>query len=243
MVTAAGPAMHRVLHELALPTFHRYARRWGWTVRAVDLPADGSGADPGAQAAKWAKVALLREALTDHDVVLWLDADTLVVRDDEDITVHLRPDAFQALAVEQVPAEHRVNPNTGVWLLRGPRAAAFLDEVARVGRQPGPWADQGAVLAALGWDRGDGSYRWAGPGAGSPWLTGTSWLPPGWNQPFVGDRAEVDAFNSPAASYSDRPTVPDPHVVHFMGLTPVARYRHMRAVAERLLPAEPAVGV
>jgi hypothetical protein len=235
--------MHRALHELALPTFHRYARRWGWAVRAVDLPVDGSGADPAAQTAKWAKVTLLREALGDHDMVLWLDADTLVLRDDEDISTHLRADAFQALALEQVPAEHRVNPNTGVWLLRGPRAAAFLDAVLLAGPQPGPWADQGAVLATLGWDRGDESYGWAGPGRGSEWLSGTSWLPAGWNQPYVGDRAEDEAFNSAAATYRTRPTVPDPHVVHFMGLTPEARYRHMRAVAALQPFAAPPVGV
>lgn len=232
IVTAAGPQMRTVLHGLALPTFERYARRWGWTVCTTDLPHDGAGADSGAQQAKWAKVELLRAALQQFPAALWIDADILLLRDDEDVTRHLHPDAFQALALEHVPHEHRVNPNSGVWLLRScPAAFAFLDAVTDAGPQPGPWADQGAVLAALGWDRGDGHYRWARPASGSPFLAGTSWLPPGWNQPYLGGRDDQNLFNSVATSYEDRPMVRAPHALHFMGMTPNARQAHMAAVA------------
>ena len=147
--------MRAVLHELALPTFRRWADTWGWTVLVHDLATDGVGADDRAQAAKWSKLRFLRDALRRHPLALWLDADVLLMRADEDISVHLHPDHFQALALEQVPQEHRVNPNTGVWLLRScAQSTAFLDAVEEAGPQPGPWADQGAVLAALGWDRG-----------------------------------------------------------------------------------------
>lgn len=111
---------------------------------------------------------LIRQYLTEYRLVVWLDADVLLVRDDEDIAEHLHPAHFQALALEQVPAEHRVNPNTNVWLMRSERRAFdFLDAVEAAGPQPGPWADQGAVLAALGWHRGDERYWWAGPGRGN----------------------------------------------------------------------------
>ena len=231
IVTAAGPKMREVLHELALPSFRRYAERWDWAVHATDLASDGACADPGAQQAKWAKLGLLRRALRSSPQVLWLDADVLLTRDDEDVAMHLHPRAFQALALEHVPHEHRVNPNTGVWLLRScPQAFAFLDAVERAGPQPGPWADQGAVLAALGWDRGDERYHWARPGAGGGFLDGTSWLPPGWNQPYLGGRVDGELFNSCARSYADRPEVADPHALHFMGMTPPARARHMRSV-------------
>ena len=230
IVTAAGPAMARVLHELTLPSFHRYADRWGWTVQATDLAIDGVGADSAAQQAKWAKISLLRAALEQHRLALWLDADVLLTRLDDDISRHLHPGAFQALALEQVPHEHRVNPNTGVWLLRtGPQSTAFLDAVEQAGPQPGPWSDQGAVLAALAWDRGDDRYHWARPGRSNAYVDGTSWLPPGWNQPFLGQRADGDLFNSCASSYDDRPQVRRPHALHFMGMTPAARHRAMSA--------------
>lgn len=234
VLTAAGPHMRPALHDLALPTFRRWARRWGWTVLAHDLVCDGAGADAAAQSAKWAKVRLVREALQHHPLVLWLDADVLLLRDDEDVSMHLHPEHFQALALEHVPTEHRVNPNTGVWLLRScPEALAFLDAVEQAGPQPGPWADQGAVLTALGWDRGDERYHWARPGVGGRFLAGTSWLPPGWNQPWVDGRTTADCFNSSAASYADRPRVPEPHALHFMGMSPAARYGAMAMVSRR----------
>lgn len=232
IVTAAGPQMRPALHQLALPTFQRYAAAWGWVVRAEDLPADGSSADAAAQTAKWAKTRLLRAALAEHRFALWLDADVLLQRDDDDVLAHLHPHDFQALVLEQVPAEHRVNPNTGVWLLRsGPRAFAFLDAVERAGQQPGPWADQGAVLHALDWDRGDERYHWARPGVGNLFSRRTSWLPPGWNCPYLDRRCASESFNSDAGSYADRPRVDAPHALHFMGMTPQARYRAMAAVA------------
>jgi galactosyl transferase GMA12/MNN10 family len=237
VVTAAGPTMRAALHDLALPTFRQWAARWGWEVVAHDLAADGVAADDAAQRAKWAKLRLLRAALRQHPMALWIDADVLLVRTDEDISIHLHPDHFQALALEQVPSEHRVNPNTGVWLLRScPESTAFLDAVEQAGPQPGPWADQGAVLAALGWDRGDQRYHWARPGRGSPFLARTSWLPTGWNQPWVDGRAAEDCFNSDADSYADRPTVPAPHALHFMGMAPDARYRAMASVVGSARP-------
>ena len=233
VVSAAGPRMRAALHELALPTFRRYADRWGWDLLVEDLPSDGAGADAAAQQAKWSKLRLLRQALASHRYALWVDADVLLLRDDEDVTQHLHPRDFQALALEQVPAEHRINPNTGVWLLRScPRAFAFLDEVEALGQQPGPWADQGAVLAALGWERGDLDYRWARPGRGSVHLAGTSWLPGGWNQPYLGERRAEDCFNSRAESYAERPRVLAPHALHFMGMSPEARYAAMAAHAD-----------
>lgn len=109
--------------------------------------------------------------------------------------------------------------------------ATPLAAVDALGQQPGPSADQGAVLAALGWDRGDDRYHGARPGPGGPALVGTSWLPPGWNQPYLHGRVEEDLCNSRAESYADRPAVAAPHALHFMGMTPSARSRHMAAVA------------
>jgi hypothetical protein len=228
LVTAAGPHMGRVLEDLSLPSFARFAAKQGYAVHAARLDHDGVGADGAAQDAKWVKLRLLREALANFPVAVWVDADILILRDDDDVADHLHPDHFQGFALEQVPAENRINPNTGIWVMRScPTAFAFLDAVEAVGQQPGPWADQGAVLAALGWNRGDATYRWARPGAGSPFLGGTSWLPPSWNQPFLGERRPGEHFNSDVSSYAGRPSVGDPHAVHFMGMKPEARYRVM----------------
>ncbi len=230
--------MRALTHDVVKPGFRSFADRWGYDLRTVDLQVDGARADAAAQRAKWSKIELLRGALREYPLALWLDADVLIARTDEDIAAHLHPDHFQALVLEQVPAEHRVNPNTGVWLMRScPAAFDFLDAVEAAGQQPGPWADQGAVLAALGWDRGDENYHWAGPGGGSRFLAGTSWLPAGWNQPFLEGRTPDACYNGAADSYVGRPTVPDPCAIQFMGMTPTARLHHMTAVAASLTGA------
>lgn len=234
-MTAAGPHMHSVMHRIAKPTFQSYADRWGYHLRTIDLPNDGQQADAAAQRAKWAKIDLLRNALREFPLALWLDADVLVARTDDDISAHLHPGHFQALVLEQVPAEHRVNPNTGVWLMRSCSTAfEFLDAVEAAGPQPGPWADQGAVLAALGWDRGDERYHWAGPGRGTQFLAGTSWLPVGWNQPYLEGRSTENCYNGAADSYVGRPMVLNPFAIHFMGMTPDARQEHMTRFAASL---------
>jgi hypothetical protein len=48
-------------------------------------------------------------------------------------------------------------------------------------------------------------------------------------------------FNSEVTSYIGRPSVGNPHAVHFMGLTPEARYRLMAetVAAAGLEPAAP----
>jgi hypothetical protein len=56
-------------------------------------------------------------------------------------------------------------------------------------------------------------------------------LPTGWNQPWTGPREDGECFNSSAASYADRPRVPRPNALHFMGMTPAARYRAMAMVS------------
>lgn len=235
VVTAAGPQMRMLMHDVVKPGFQSFAERWGYRLHMVDLEGDGARADAGAQRAKWAKVDLLRQALREYPLALWLDADVLLTRTDDDISTHLHPDHFQALALEHVPAEHRVNPNTGVWLMRScPLAFEFLDAVEAAGPQPGPWADQGAVLAALSWNRGDVNYHWAGPGRGNQFQAGTSWLPVGWNQPYLEGRTANTCYNGSAESYIGRPTVPRPFAVHFMGMTPAARLHHMTAMASAL---------
>jgi len=112
-----------------------------------------------------------------------------------------------------------------------PGAVAFLDRVEAAGSKPGPWADQDALLAAFGWDRGDTNYHWAKPAPGDDFLAGTSWLPPGWNQPYLDRRDESDLYNGSADSYTDRPAVAHPNALHFMGMTATARYRDMHSLA------------
>ena len=207
--------MWRLLERYALPTFWRFADRFAYDVLPSLLDDDGQSDDRRAtNGARWAKLPLLREALESYDIVVWLDADVMIRRFDDDIAAHLAPEKFQAFALEQVPQDRRINPNTGVWVMRGGRQAIrFLNTVERAGQQRGPWADQAAVMKVLGWDRGGSLYHGAGPGVGSPFLRGTGWLPPSWNQ--------LSAVpGEDAAGVHAVPRVNEPHALHFAGMWP-----------------------
>jgi hypothetical protein len=58
--------------------------------------------------------------------------------------------------------------------------------------------------------------------------------PPGWNQPQVTGRTDGESFNSDADSYADRPVVPFPHALHFMGMSPDGRYSSMSEALGRV---------
>jgi hypothetical protein len=176
------------LLELSARTFRAYARRHGYRLELYDLHDDRDRSSAAVRAAKWRKVALLRSALDRAEVVLWLDADTVVRRFDRDVADELPRSSFQGLALEHFP--DRWNPNTGVWVLRGgPAARAFLDEVGQTGQLPHSWADQATVCQLLGWDLGDHHGHGARPRRHSPHRAGTCWLDPTWNHVGAHDRS------------------------------------------------------
>ena len=236
IVTAAGPRMWHLLERYSLPTFWCFADRFAYDVLASRLDDDGATDDRrSSNPARWAKLPLLRQALESYDIVVWLDADVMIRRFDDDIATHLAPQKFQAFALEQVPQDRRINPNTGVWVMRGGRQAGrFLRAVERAGQQAGPWADQAAVMRVLGWDRGGSIYHDAGPGAGSRYLRGTGWLPPSWNQVY-------SVPGEDAKSVHAIPRVQEPHALHFAGMSMDAREPLMRRVLERVMAGNAAV--
>ncbi len=97
IVTAAGPRMWHLLERYALPTFWRFADRFAYDVLPSFLDDDGRSEDRRAtNGARWAKLPLLREAAESYDIVVWLDADVMICRFDDDIASHLAPEKFQA---------------------------------------------------------------------------------------------------------------------------------------------------
>jgi hypothetical protein len=92
----------------------------------------------------------------------------------------------------------------------------------------GRWADQGAILQALGWVRGDENYHGARmPLRKNEFVKGTTWLPTGWNQPYCENRPNPEA-------YVGRPTVENPNALHFMAMTIEDRMQAMKPVYQKL---------
>ena len=233
IVTAAGPNMLPVLTRFSLPSFSWFAERQGYTVQVTHLQQDDTvRKSDSAKRARWQKLSIIRGALEQSKVVVWFDADVIICRNDTDILESLGPTDYQGLVLHSVPSENRINPNTGVWVMRQTeKAFRFLDTVETIGIPEGRWSDQGAVLEALGWIKGDDRYHGARmPDNPTEFIEGTTWLPIGWNQAYYASRSNPE-------DYMGRPTVPNPFAVHFMAMTIADRLKYMGTVmAESIHP-------
>jgi hypothetical protein len=219
----AGP--HAALLDLSEPTFRAYAQRHGYEV------ITSRTADPQRPPA-WAKVPLLREAVDAFDLVLWIDADAVIVDGRDDIAAQLEPD--RQLALVQHRHGDQLIPNTGVVLLRsGELSRSLLDRMWATTRLiHHPWWENAALLDALGYDlpsaptpglrgrldRAIGRVTGRGPRPCRParpsrYRDGTQFLPGEWNWSYL-DRAE------------------NPRIVHCLGVPVEQRLRDMTAAIE-----------
>jgi hypothetical protein len=98
----------RDIAALTFPGFADYANRHGASFISFDPIAD-CGRPPA-----WSKLVAIAEAFADHDEVLWLDADVLIVDGSESLFDAVPGWADQALVEHPNPT----HMNTGVWLLR-----------------------------------------------------------------------------------------------------------------------------
>lgn len=171
VIVSLGSGPQARILRLASRSFRRYAARHGY-----ELALRTETLDP-TRPAPWSKVVLLRQLAQTHDLLLWLDADLVIVDCSLDIASELEEGRFLYM-VEHQTKEGRM-PNSGVMLLRGGAdTLAFLDEVyAQDDLVNHRWWENAAICRLLG-------YRLdpIAPGSPTPLLTEhTKFISPRWN--------------------------------------------------------------
>lgn len=180
----------------------------------------------------------MREAVDAYDLVLWLDADTVIVDPERDIAEELE-DGHDFYLVEHRYGEDRI-PNSGVMLIRaGEEAIAFLDGVWSDDRFRGhPWREGAPFIDLMGYslpgwlgpdlstgpqgDRGPEAHLSTRPARGdrpSRFRERTKFLPVEWNS----------SPSNPA---------PQPRIEHLQGLDLDKRIERMRAALWRAREAD-----
>jgi hypothetical protein len=151
-------------------SFARYARGHGYDL-VLRRELESQDRPP-----PWSKILLIRRLLGQYGLVLWIDADAVVVDPRRDIAAELAPDSFMGL-VEHSYDNMRV-PNTGVVLMRsGPMATEFLDAVWRAeDLVDHAWWENAAVMRCLGYEL-DPPRR----GDATRFRDATTFLPKAWN--------------------------------------------------------------
>ncbi|MCW3028372.1 MAG: hypothetical protein JWN81_1583 [Solirubrobacterales bacterium] len=171
VLVSLGTGPQERLLRLASRSFRRYARAHGY-----ELSLHTRVIDP-ARPAPWSKVKLLQGLAAEHELVLWLDADLVIVDGSTDIASELEERRFLYL-VEHQTKEGRI-PNSGVMLLRGgAQTIAFLEEVyAQEDLINHRWWENAAISRLLGYELDP-----ARPGMPTPLLTEhTKFISPRWN--------------------------------------------------------------
>jgi hypothetical protein len=210
-----GAGSHEALLEVSEPTFRAYAERHGY-----DLVV-GREVDPRRPPA-WSKVRMLQQLLAEFELVVWIDADAVIVDGNADIAGELEPDEQFGL-VEHHRGEERI-PNTGVMVWRaGDFAHELLAKVWSATRFiDHPWWENAALVDALGYDVPrfsrlerllPGRPRPCRPARPSPYLAGTRFLAPEWNWAYLS-------------------RVENPRIVHCVGVPVEQRLADMRAALE-----------
>ena len=146
VLCALGAGPHEELLHVAGPTFERWAQRHHY-----DLDIRRSSPTPE-RPPSWAKVSIITERLRTHDVVIWLDADAVVVDPTHDLSrcvSRRRPLALVA---------HRYNgqtvPNMGVFAVLSTRLTRRLmrDLWSMTQYVDHKWWENAALLDLLGYD-------------------------------------------------------------------------------------------
>lgn len=171
VIASLGVGPQARLLAIAERSIGRYASIHGYELSLHTSPVDASRPVP------WSKVLILRELAEKHELVLWLDADLVIVDCSTDIASELEEGRFLYL-VEHRTRDGRM-PNSGVMLLRGGEdTIAFLDEVyAQEDLVNHRWWENAAIARLLGYQ-----LEPVGPGAPTPLLTEhTKFISPRWN--------------------------------------------------------------
>jgi hypothetical protein len=191
--------VHTQFLPLTVPTIKRYANRHGMDSQVAELL--DFGLPPS-----WLKVTLLRDLLDQgYDGVLWVDADALFVRTDEDIRT-LATAPWNWVHNEYYQPGQPCVPCAGVLAVTQ-GAQPILDHVWKLQEvyRDHPWWEQRAALEVFGWDEPSGTLR-------NP--DGQAALPARWN-------------STPASPGDDLPVI-----YHASGIFPVeSRVQYLRQYA------------
>jgi hypothetical protein len=182
LVTFAVGPEYEAMQELALPTLERYAARHGWQLYTApphryERPLS------------WLKLPAITEALEDHDEVLWLDADVIIVDGSLDLADAVPSRHWQALVAHHT-GDGEV-PNCGVWYLRPPMLPVLERLWDMTVYLHHGWWEQAALLELLGYRPDVRPVHLDDP---TVLYAATRWLDLEWNSHESSDRHPTPRF-------------------------------------------------
>jgi hypothetical protein len=169
-IVSMGSGAQARLLPLMTATVVPYASRHGYDMHLLAEPLDHE------RPPSWTRILAFQRLQREYDLLLWLDADLMVVDGRVDIATELESDRFLYLVEHHTPEGHL--PNAGVMMVRtGDDCAAFLEQVwAQDDLIDHPWWESAAISRLLGYELDPPR-----PVRETEWRAKTKLLPGQWN--------------------------------------------------------------
>lgn len=149
ILASFGFENHAKMLVTSSPSFIFYANRFNYD---VFFPCESFFSDSiKSKPFSWWKIELITNLLHDYDRVLWLDADVIICKFDQDINNELDNNDHFGLVVHQL-IEGLV-PNCGVWIV-DKKSLSWLDQLWKYDNlsRSHDWWEQNALMEFIGID-------------------------------------------------------------------------------------------
>ncbi len=148
ILCSIGTGPFSELLEVSAPTFADYAQSHGYE---LDLRTE---IGPSDRPVSWSRIPLIQSLLATFDLVLWIDADAVVVDASLDIADRLGPHDLMGMVAHVTTESIDPVPNCGVWILRADdRIGKLLDQVWDATQYVDhKWWENAAVMDRLGYE-------------------------------------------------------------------------------------------
>jgi len=198
VLCSLGIGTHADLLELAKSTYETYAHLHGYDLALSEQPLTVD------RPAAWSKVLLIRQLLDRYELVMWIDADAMVVNPEVDIVNAIDDAHFLWMVEHHVSVQDEPLFNSGVMVVRSSEdAASFFDEVWKsVEFIDHPWWEQAAIMSLLGFDLSvPGLAKLVHP---TPWFDKVGKLSIEWNSMIDDPHPSPRIVHFPGMSFEDR---------------------------------------
>jgi hypothetical protein len=151
-----GFSEHQKFLEVSVAGFYKYAQLHNYD---VFLPNENFFSDETKQRpCSWWKIELIEKLFQTYDRILWIDADVVICKYNQDIFDDFSIDSHVGMVVHEVPIG--LVPNCGIWLLDKKCLSWFhkLWPLNNLPRSDG-WWEQDAMLHLLGIDSGSNDIK------------------------------------------------------------------------------------
>lgn len=133
--------LYKNMSDMTYPLIEKYARKYNADSKLIEFINKE-------RPVSWQKIPAIKNELDKYDLVLWIDADIVIVNHSENIFDNILEDKIQYLVQHYV--DNFVVPNAGMWMLKKDMLE-YLDSIWNNNKYINhSWWEQASLLELMG---------------------------------------------------------------------------------------------